>query len=329
MDSTNVKGNSFSLTEVISTAIQIPGVKVDRDAFLREQFRDVSNERLKEIIEKGPVEAKCSRSELQKKAYKIINDRTIASTGASFLAGIPGGLAMAATIPADMLQFYAVALRMAQEIGYLYGESDLWDRGIVDKDKVTNQLILYCGVMLGASGASQTIRLLSASLAKQALKKLPQQALTKTFYYPIIKSIVIKCGGNMSKKIFSQGVAKVIPVIGGVVSGGVTFASMMPMGRRLADTLDDAHFSYTKEEFQSDWHDVMQFTDSESDQGIIDVDTFGLADKVEEKGEKQERNTSQGKNVLEEIKKAKDLLDIGIISEEEFIQIKTKLISEM
>lgn len=47
-------------------------------------------------------------------AKRIINERTIVSTGASFVAGLPGGLAMAATIPADMLQFYGIALRMAQ-----------------------------------------------------------------------------------------------------------------------------------------------------------------------------------------------------------------------
>ena len=59
----------------------------------------------------------------------------------------------------------------------------------LDNDKVTNQLILYCGVMLGASGAAQAVRVMSSALAKQILKKLPQKALTKTFYYPIIKSI--------------------------------------------------------------------------------------------------------------------------------------------
>jgi hypothetical protein len=89
-------------------------------------------------------------------AKRIINERTIVSTGASFVAGLPGGLAMAATIPADMLQFYGIALRMAQELAYLYGESDLWNGEFLDNDKVTNQLILYCGVMLGASGAGRS-----------------------------------------------------------------------------------------------------------------------------------------------------------------------------
>ena len=169
---------SLDLTNVISTAIQVPGVKVSRDAFLREQFKDSPRERIDLVVERGPVEAGCTREELKRKANKLIKERTAMSTGASIAAGIPGGLAMAATIPADMLQFYGVALRMAQELVYLYGEVDIWCDGTPDPDRVTNQLVLYCGVMLGATGAAQTVRVMSSALAKQALKKLPQKALT-------------------------------------------------------------------------------------------------------------------------------------------------------
>ena len=108
--------SGISLENIISTAIRIPGIKVNRESFLREQFEDVSPERLQSIIEKGPVEAKCSRSDLRKIARKLINKRTLFSTSASFVAGLPGGFAMAATIPADMLQFYGVALGLAQEM---------------------------------------------------------------------------------------------------------------------------------------------------------------------------------------------------------------------
>ena len=104
------KENSIDLTNVISTAIQVPGVKVTREVFLREQFKDSPKEKLDLIVEKGPVEAGCTREELKKKASGIIKERTAISTGASFIAGIPGGLAMAATIPADILQFYGAEI---------------------------------------------------------------------------------------------------------------------------------------------------------------------------------------------------------------------------
>lgn len=166
--------NSTALVNIITTAIKIPGIKVNRELFLREQFQDASPELLQTIIADGPVDAKFSKSELRKMASKLLNTRTFMSTGASFLAGLPGGFAMTATIPADMIQFYAVTLKLAQEISYLYGECDLWAGEMPDSEKVTNQLILYCGVMLGATGAAQTVRVLSSSLAKQAIKRLPQ-----------------------------------------------------------------------------------------------------------------------------------------------------------
>lgn len=186
-------------------------------------------------------------------AKSLIQKRVVASSAASFVAGLPGGPAMAATIPTDMLQFYAVVLRLAQEIAYLYGEPDLWSNNILDKERVTNQLILYCGVMFGATGAAQTVRVLSSSISKQVMKKLPQKALTKTFYYPIVKQIAKACGVKMTKEIFTKGVSKAVPIVGGVVSGGITYASMMPMANRLVKTFDNMHFEYTENDFNNDY----------------------------------------------------------------------------
>ncbi|MBQ9132190.1 MAG: SHOCT domain-containing protein [Clostridia bacterium] len=319
----NNKG--MDLTNVVTTAIQIPGVKVSRDDFLREQFKELSPAEVEVILQKGPVEAGCSRALLERKAGRIIKERTAISTGASFVAGIPGGLAMAATIPADLLQFYGVALRMAQELVYLYGEMDIWCDGVPDPDRVTNQLILYCGVMLGVSGAAQTVRLMSSALAKQALKKLPQMALTKTFYYPVIKSIVKFFGISLTKSTFAKGVSKVIPVVGGVVSGGITLASMLPMGNRLAKTLDEAHYTYTNADFEADWCEVSKMNDS--------VDANHLSEstqqaQTEEMPDKGKAHVSMDDS-FEKIQKAKQMLDAGIITEEEFSVIKKRLLSQL
>ncbi|MBU3101986.1 hypothetical protein KPL44_22350 [Clostridium sp. DSM 17811] len=39
--------------------------------------------------------------------------------------------------------------------------------------------------------------------------------------------------------------------LGGIISGGLTYASMKPMGRRLKDTLAES-INYTEEEFDKD-----------------------------------------------------------------------------
>ena len=56
----------------------------------------------------------------------------------------------------------------------------------------------------------------------------------------------------MTKDIFAKGVSKAIPIIGGVISGGLTFASMKPMGNRLKETLSKSVFSYTEVDYAKD-----------------------------------------------------------------------------
>lgn len=246
------KDNSVLLT-IIERAIKLPGVKVDRDEFLRKQFEKMPEEKLNAILEFGPPAAGCEREVLRLKAKKLINDRTSLSTSASFLAGLPGGIAVAATIPADFIQFYGVALRLAQELAYLYGEENLWDGESINEEKVESKLILYCGVMLGVSGAAQAIKMICVSLGKTLAKNLPKKALTKTVYYGIIKSVCKAFGVNLTKTAFGKFVGKALPVVGGVVSGGLTYATMRPMGKRLAETFDNANYDYTPEQYGIDW----------------------------------------------------------------------------
>lgn len=112
--------NGLVLENIITSAVQIPGVKVDRKAFLSEIFshEDVD---MKEIFDLGPVQANVTQKKLDSLANNLIWVRTSQSSLASFAMGIPGGLAMAATVPADVLQFFGMSLRLAQELSYLYG----------------------------------------------------------------------------------------------------------------------------------------------------------------------------------------------------------------
>lgn len=311
------KITNLALTDVITTALKLPGVKVNRELFLRDQFKDSDAEFVESIIQNGPVQAGCDQATLLKMAQHLVNQRTLASTGASFAAGLPGGIAMAVTIPADVAQFYGVALRMAQELAYLYGEGDLWQNGELDDERVTNQLMLYCGVMLGVTGATQLVRLMSSTLAKQALKKLPQKALTKGLIYPVVKSVAKFFGVRMTKSIFAKGISKAVPIIGGVVSGGMTLASMRPMGMKLVAALDESHFSYTEVEMQEDWAVVREISEGESEETIPDA--------IEIKSEAP----TDTPDVLSKIEQAQKMRDAGILTDEEFAAIKARLIAEM
>ena len=327
----NDLAKQMMLEEVITTAVQIPGVKVNRKQFLAEQFASKADN-LEEILDIGPIEAGIKRENIILLSKKLILARTSQSSIASFVAGIPGGLAMAATIPADILQFFGMSLRLAQELSYLYGAQDLWIEGKIDNDKVKNQLILYCGVMFGVSGAVSGVRVLSTQLSKTALKKIPQKALTKTFWYPILKKIADFIGISLTKKTFAQGVSKAVPVIGGVISGGINFASMMPMANRLNDTLDKATFDYSDEEFYRDieiiinpdeYEEVKEEkpTVSKKISDGINKTTAGISKFISKTGKKNENDP------YEEIKKLKDLLDNNIITQDEFDQKKKQLLN--
>ncbi|MDO4483644.1 MAG: hypothetical protein Q4C54_04210 [Clostridia bacterium] len=116
-----------------------------------------------------------------------------------------------------------------------------------------NELILYCGTMFGVSGAAAGVRLLSAKIAQTTLKKLPQKALTKTVWFPIVKQIGKAIGVKVTKSGVAKVASKAIPIVAGFISGTINFASMMPMGNRLIDALDDANFDYTEDEVIADY----------------------------------------------------------------------------
>ena len=70
-----------------------------------------------------------------------------------------------------------------------------------------------------------------------------KQALTKGTVYPIVKGVAKWFGVRMTKEIFTGFFKKAIPVVGGVVGGGITYASFKPCCDRLKDNLKDTKLS--------------------------------------------------------------------------------------
>lgn len=333
-----ISSKDIPVEEVIEKSIQIPGVKVDRKEFLAKQFSHTQTDKLKEIIDLGPVECGISRQELETMANKLIITRTSQSSVASFVAGIPGGFAMAAAVPADVMQFFGMALRLAQELSYLYGAKDLFNEGVIDSEGVKNHLLLYCGTMFGVSGAMNGVRVLSTQIAKTTLKKLPQKALTKTFWYPIVKQIAKALGYSITKQTTAKAISNVIPVAGGVISGTLNFVTMKPMAKRLSEAFDKSIFEYSEDEYEDDLRILSQIEDGEYDveyesNDVLDKISSGIKKVIRSKKENETEinnsDNSKEKTVdpIEEIKKYKELLDLEIISKEEFDKKKASLLN--
>ena len=300
------KNGGKALMAVLNQAVRIPGMKVNRERFLREQFANAPRQVIDDIVKKGPVAAGCDRKVLYKMARQIVLKRTGQSTGASFLAGVPGGITMAATIPADAAQFYAFAFITAQEIAYLYGEEDFWEGALPDDELIGNQLLLYLGVMLGAAGASSAVRLISTQLGKSALKRLPQKALTKGVIYPIVKSVAKTMSVKMTKNVFAKGVSKAVPIIGGVVSGGITWTTMRPMGMHLISVMDEAHFGYSQSDADRDYKKVL-------DLDMVNSQTSGnpqTSETLNTPVDSEDVETSDALTVLEISENSNDSADL-------------------
>ena len=219
-----------SWDKVMNTALSMPMVKVDRTAFLTKEFSMYDN--ADQLRDKRPIDLFDAEA-IERAARGIINSHLAKATVASTAAGIPGGLAMAATMPADIAQYYWHVLVVAQKLGYLYGWPDLLD----DKGQITegtrNVLTLFVGVMLGAQAANKLVGEIAKQVSLQAAKRLPQQALTKTMYYPVVKQVAKWIGVKMTKDTFGKGVGKAIPILGGVLSGAITAFSFKPMAEKL------------------------------------------------------------------------------------------------
>ena len=236
--------NSYSFVVSFITAIMsLPGGRVDRASFLRDQFQSHSDDtQVQAAIASNPASAGIPSVLTDKLADGVIQSHVMAAAAGSFAAGIPGGLAIALTIPADMIQYVLNANVLAQKLAYLYGWPDLLQDGELD-DATVHRVLLLMGIMFAAGNAKNAIDLVAKAFADEVGKKLPQQALTKTFYYPIVKEICKWLGIKVTKKSFAEGIAKVIPLLGGIVGATVTTVTFHPMAHNLKDHLKELKFA--------------------------------------------------------------------------------------
>ena len=183
----------LSFTSVLETAAKLPLVHIDRKKFLTDNLSKVCTEQLNKALDCGTLQAGIAVNLLDSIANAVINAETLKVTTISAAAGLPGGLAMLATIPADLAQFYGFILRTAQELAYLYGWDELVTEGnSLELDAATeSQLILFVGVMSGVAAAGGAVTKLFGEAAMRAVaKKVAAKALTKTWYYPIAKLVL-------------------------------------------------------------------------------------------------------------------------------------------
>ena len=201
----------------------------------REEFlkKEFKGSEYLDIILKNGPQSVFTPEALRKRATKIINDTTKKTALTSFVAGLPSN-PITATLSggADVVQYFGFSLNLAQQLAYLFGEDELFT-GEFDElpEAAKARMIGYLGIMLGAGGAAALI----------------------------------------TKMSVGKTVTKVIPVIGGVFSGGLTYYTFKPSAERLANTFE----KLLKGEFIEEDVSINDLSDDfkeylESDEAIID-----------------------------------------------------------
>ncbi|MGN0322602.1 MAG: hypothetical protein ACI4DZ_05745 [Oliverpabstia sp.] len=234
------------IEDVIIMGLRVPGICIKRDEFLRSEFmKDFPQETIDDAIAFNPAHAGITTKQIEKYADEVIKYERNCVSGISAALSTPGGFAMAATIPADIAQYYGYMLRVTQKLLYLYGfpEIDVTEKGKKFDTETLNILTLCLGVMYGVAGANNALKAVAKALGSGVQKQLMKKALTKGTIYPIVKSVAKWFGVKMTKEVFTGFFKHAIPVVGGVIGGGLTYMSFKPCCDKLKVSLRDTFLS--------------------------------------------------------------------------------------
>ena len=202
-------------------------------------------EMIDEAIRTNPMNAGIKPKDINEIADQVIEHERRGVSGISTALSMPGGAAMLATIPADIVQYYGYMLRATQELLYLYGfpEIDVNENESKFDSETINILIVCFGTMYGVVGANNALKSIAKGFGLGVEKKLMRTALTKGTIYPIVKSVASWFNVRMTKEIFAGFFKESIPVVGGVIGGGLTYLSFKPCCVKLKESLQDTILS--------------------------------------------------------------------------------------
>lgn len=210
----------FDFDKVLALAVELPGVKIEREEFLQKNFSSrFDHEIVARIVQTSPIRAGVNESVLYEIARECIDYEQKKVSALSFVTGSGGFVG----IPADLAQYLAHVLRISQKLAYIYGYPEILSiEGSMD-EKTQKIILLFISVMYGVSGANKVIAEISRSLAGKVGKDILRAALTKTAWYPLLQRVCKQVGIKVTKNALSKIPNKVVPGIGGVVSAGFSY----------------------------------------------------------------------------------------------------------
>ena len=217
-DEVLTKGGSTVLT-FFSSLLQQPYMRVSREDFLKETFRDFPN--LDKILDLGPVKAEVSRSTLRELAEGVKKHHRNKATVLSTIAGIPGGPAMLVSVPTDIIQLLANWLLGAQKIAYLYNYNFDHEHCSDEEKNVFFMAVLTIMVGQGAGNVGEKI---IRSYGEAVAKNVASRLVFKAPIHKLVNTVAVKIGvGQVGKRTLSKTIIMGIPVVSGIINGIITY----------------------------------------------------------------------------------------------------------
>lgn len=219
--------------KVMFSIMNIPGIKIDRIEFLVEALRPYcTDDEIKKACLQRPIDV-LSAARIDAIANEYIAKQTKKVTAVSALTGIPGGPAVFLAIPVDLIQYYYHTLIVAQKLAYLYGYPDLRQPDGTLKASAYDLLTIFLGVMLGSDVANRAIKDISKDIAQEGTPHLPQIEVSKTIWYPFVRSVSKWIRVKVARGSLTKRLSKAIPVLGGVIAGTLTYMAFKPNAKNL------------------------------------------------------------------------------------------------
>ena len=220
--------------------LKMPGAKINREAYLRKTFSHLSDSEIRQCLSESPAKV-VSQIEIENAASNAIGSHTAKATAISAISGIPGGVAILATVPADLANYYFHVVAVGQKLGYLYGFPDMVD----DHGQLTPDgeimLTAFIGVMNKVEMAKELVKKIAVEVTKRMTEetaiRVAGNIFSKQLIAQAIEAISTKLGTQIAAKGVGRGLYKAIPFLSGVVCGTITYATFKPQAKRLYEVL--------------------------------------------------------------------------------------------
>ncbi len=196
------KDFNLDVPATIEKVLAISANVVDREKFLNAAIGEyVSEETAQKAVELGTDKAGIRRKLIDTIADQIITSEVNKASGLSVGAGSTW-----ATLPADIIQYFGFVVRIVQKLAYLYGYPEFIlynDEETLDED-ATEELAYLIAVMFGVEEQDE-------------------------------KAV----GEKMGKLTLAKGAVAPVPILGGVLSGGLTYGTLRQNANRLKNNLSE------------------------------------------------------------------------------------------